>query len=405
MRLLALVGLVATLPCQASPDRILVLVHQQGQPASVIYEVDRLTGVSVPLPGFPSDTLPPLAIAIDPATREPIVALAAGPGSVLMRIHIAGQQVLGESALAALPDTVVGMCFPSISDLIVATDGPTGGILRVERQRGGVTTFWSAPGISALSEPVILPGKFWAAQDQSPGAAVLNAFLDTSPGGPVVTTPLSAQVPGTRVTGIHEYLSGGRVQVFSDTLGNVYGMQSFPHTWMFVQLQPAIAAGGAVRLKGGPDNQVLVLGGSVDPTLKSFPQIPPQMVRPVTVIATFVGNPVDFAVVASASARSVRFGAPCTNPPGGSASTVGVPQLGNPSFAVRLDNGLSNTYALFAAGGSERAWLGIPLPLSLGTCDLLVSPDVLLVQLTDPLGVAVQPLPVPASPSLSGAIL
>src|SRR5262245_41333072 len=75
MRLLALVGLVAALPCQANPDRVLVLVQQQVQPATVIYEVDRLTGLSVPLPGFPSDVLPPLAIAIDPATREPIVAL------------------------------------------------------------------------------------------------------------------------------------------------------------------------------------------------------------------------------------------------------------------------------------------------------------------------------------------
>lgn len=404
MRLLALVGLVATLPCQANPDRILVLVHQQVQPASVIYEVNRMTGLSVPLPGFPSDTLPPLAIAIDPATREPIVALQVANGSMLVRIHLAGQQVLGESLLAMVPDTVVGMCFPSISDLIVATDGPTGGVLRVERQRGGVTTFWSATGISALSEPVILPGKFWAVQDQTPSTPLFNAFLDSSPGAPVVTLG-PFMVSGPRVTGIHEYLSGGRVQVFSDVQGVVYSMQSFAPTLGPLWLQPPIVPGGAVRLKGGPDNQVLVLGGSVDPTLKSFPQVAVQMPRPVTVIATFVGDPVDFAVVASASARSVRFGAPCTNPPSGSASAVGVPQLGNPSFAVGLDNGLPNTYALFAAGGSERTWLGIPLPLTLGTCDLLVSPDVLLVQLTDPQGSAVQPVPVPASPSLSGAIL
>ena len=70
-----------------------------------------------------------------------------------------------------------------------------------------------------------------------------------------------------------------------------------------------------------------------------------------------------------------------------------------------IENGLPNTYALFAFGGSERTWLGIPLPFTFGTCDLLVSPDVLLVQLTDPQGSAVQPIPVPASPSLAGAIL
>jgi hypothetical protein len=241
-------------------------------------------------------------------------------------------------------------------------------------------------------------------QDLSPSSPALHAFLDTSPGGPVVSQ-VPFMMPGVHVTGIHEYLSGGRVQMFADTLGNVYSMQVNPIQWINVQLQPPIQAGGSRRLKGGPDNQVLVLGGSVDPTLKSFPQISPFAIRPVTVIATLVGDPVDFAVVASASARSVRFGAACANPISGTASTVGVPQLGNPSFAVRLDNGLPNTYALFAAGGSERTWLGLPLPLSLGTCDLLVAPDVLLVQLTDPQGLAVQPVPVPASPSLSGQIL
>ena len=87
-----------------------------------------MTGVSVPLPGFPSDSLAPLAIAVDPATREPIVALQVANGSMLVRIHLAGQQVLGESLLIALIGGGLGL---GAAWLIVQRGDPTGGLLPI----------------------------------------------------------------------------------------------------------------------------------------------------------------------------------------------------------------------------------------------------------------------------------
>ncbi|MGB3970160.1 MAG: hypothetical protein WBO45_25725, partial [Planctomycetota bacterium] len=71
----------------------------------------------------------------------------------------------------------------------------------------------------------------------------------------------------------------------------------------------------------------------------------------------------------------------------------------------RLTNGLPGALALCAAGFSERTFLGVPLPLPLGTCELLVAPDVVAVQVTDAAGAATQPLPVPPTPSLAGVIV
>lgn len=410
MRLVVAAFLVVALPCQANPDRVLVLVQRPSAPTAAMHEVDVASGITVPLPGFPSDNLLPLAIAIDPATREPALALAFGASSRLVRVHVRGSQVVGETVLATVPGTVVGMMYPSVGDLFVATEDPIGGqsgLWRVPRHGGAGALVWSASGISALSDPVILPGKYWTARDQTPALPVLDAFLDANPGA-VAAGPYAVQwLPNTRLTGVHEFWHGGRVQMFSDTLGRVHTVR-FPNwaaTWQLVPLQPTIQPGGARRLKGGPDGRVLVLGGSVDPTLKSFPQTTPLAVVPVTVVGgPFLGDPVDFAVVASSDARSVRFGAPCLAPAGSTAIALGTPELGSATFAVQQQNGLPNTWTLFVAGWSERSFFGAPLPLLLGTCHLLVSAETVLVQFTDGVGTATHPLPIPLAPALAGQI-
>ncbi|MGB3967605.1 MAG: hypothetical protein WBO45_12820, partial [Planctomycetota bacterium] len=323
MRLLVLVGLAAALPGQANPDRILVVVQQAIAPASALFEVDPVTGAVVPLPSFPSAFLPPLALALDPATREPIVALQAANGSLLVRVHVVGHQVLGESVLGTVPGTVVGMSVPSVGDLFVAVGGANGAILRVDRHCCGVQTFWTAPGISVLSEPVVVPGKLWAAQDRSPGPPTLHAFLDATPGAAAISLSLTL-LPGARITGVHEFPGGfsSRVQLVVDTLGRLHRMELWPWTLGQVQLAPAIPAGGARRMKAGPSPRVYVLGGAADPTLKWFWQTVTSTsgaLTPLTQVASLPGDPVDFVVVAPASARVVRFGAPCAAPAGGSA--------------------------------------------------------------------------------------
>ncbi len=405
MRSLLFPVLLAALPCQADPGRVLVLARQPANPQSVLYEVTPATGAWTALPGFPSDGLVPLAMAVDPATREPVVALASGASSRLVRVHLRGQQVLGERVLATLPGEVVGLCVPATGDVYAAVDGGAAGIHRVARQCCGATLFWSATGVSALSEPVVLPGKFWCARDLGAGGPVLDAFLDDVPAS--ATGPMALPLlAGARLTGVHEYVQGGRHQLFADTLGRVHVMDVMPSTLSQVVLQPAIVPGGAVRLKGAANGQVYVLGGAADPTLKAFLQSSPQLVRPVTVVAgPFPGQPVDFAIVAPAVARCVRFGAPCASPAGGSIEAVRLPQVGQTAFALQLANGLPQSLSLCAVGWSERVYLGVPLPLPLGPCALLVAADAVVASISDAAGGATFALPVPANPALAGQIL
>lgn len=400
-------SLLPLVSAQADADHALVVVQRSSVPSSALFDVDLTTGANVPLPGFPSDAFAPLALAIDPATREPTLALAATNGSRLVRVHLQGQQVLGETVLATMPGTVVGMLYPSVGDLFVAVDDVAfGGVHRVARSGGAPVLVYSAAGVSAISEPVILPGKYWTARDLSPAAPELAAFLDSTPGAPA-TGILLTWLPNARITGVHEFMAGTRWQMVADTLGRVHKM-TVPalSTWSQLPLQPPIPAGGTRRLKGRSNGSVYVLGGSADPTLKSFPQTTAAVQIPVTVVAgPFPGDPVDFALVASDVARTVRFGAPCANPPGATAGAVATPELGSAVFAVTAQNALPSTYALFVAGWSERAFGGVSLPIPFGTCELLVSADTIAVQFSSPAGTATQPLPIPATTSLAGAIV
>jgi hypothetical protein len=393
----------AVLQPQADPEAVLVASRMPGIPATAVFALDVATGTHAALSRFPSDHLPPLAIAVDPADREPVVALDDGNGTTIVRLHVRGLQVLGETLLARLPGACTGLTFLPAAVLLVASQDPGGGLHLVPRNGGAATPFWSAPGITALSDPVILPGKVWAAQDLGAQPAIA-AFLDTSPGAPV-SGPLPLALAGVRLTGVHEFLRGGRVQIVCDDAGRIHESAGIvPPGLTRVLTQPAIVAGGAVAMKAGRDREVFVLGGSVDPTLKALPLVSAQVQRPLTVVGgPFAGDPVDFATTGPATARVVRFGRSCP-PAGGAATATGAPQLGNAGFTVGLVQGLPASFALLVLGASDHQYLGVPLPLPFGGCQLLVSIDALLVQSTDPAGTATQPVPVPASPALAGAV-
>lgn len=402
----AVAAAAATAAAQANPDRVLVAAAMPSQPAAVVHELDPATGVHTTLGRFPSDSLAPLAIAVDPATREPLLALADAGGSRIVRLFVRGSQVLGERVLAQLPATATGMCVPSIGDVVVATDGANGGIWRVGRQGGGVVSFWTAPAISALSQPVILPGKFWAAQDLGAAGPTLAALLDTMPGAPAApVVPLTA-LPGVRITGIHEFVGSRRTQLLADTQGVVHELSLPPiHGIAPVALQTPFVSGGAVAMHGGPGRDVWVLGGAADPTLKSFPQSSPQVVRPVTVLGgPFAGAPVDFAWTGEAIAAAVPFGSPCASPASGSVGAVGAPTLGNAGFALGLAQGLPNAPALLVLGTSDHRYGVLPLPAPIASCELLVAADATALTFTGGAGEATFGLPIPVLTQLAGAV-
>ena len=405
MRASMLVLFSGVIAAQADPDRTLVLVERSAAPLAALHEVVLASGTVTPLPGFPSDGFVPLALTIDPATREPIVAVQVGASSRIVRVFVQGQVVLGERVLATLPGTVVGMNVPSTGDVYAAVDGPAGGVYRIDRQCCNAATFWSASGLSAISEPVILPGKFWCARDLSPAAPEVDALLDSQPAVPVTLTNLP-MVPPARITGVHEFLQGTRKQMVADTLGRVHTWQITTSTFAPVSLQPAPLPGATRRLKGVGNQRVYLLGGAADPTLRVFPLNTAQVPLPVTVVAgPFADIPVDFALTAAVGPRVVRFGASCALSGSGRSAAVGVPALGNGAFTLQLLEGLPTVIAMCALGFSDRIAFGLPLPLPVGACSLLVGVDAIQVAITDANGVASVPLPVPPNPALAGQIV
>ena len=79
---------------------------------------------------------------------------------------------------------------------------------------------------------------------------------------------------------------------------------------------------------------------------------------------------------------------------------VGVPQLGNAGFAIRVQNGLPTSLGVVVIGAA-------PTLLQIGTCRVLVAPPwtTLPPVFLDAAGAGAAPLPVPATPTLAGVSL
>jgi len=126
---------------------------------------------------------------------------------------------------------------------------------------------------------------------------------------------------------------------------------------------------------------------------------------PVWVSGTSI---VDFGIGVAPTASVTPFGAGC----GLGAATDwfpnSLPVQGNLGFALGLGFAPANSFALLAFGNSRyfSASLGA-LPISLQGigapgCELLVDPQVLLLQPTNAIGAASQGIPIPFSPALAG---
>jgi ELWxxDGT repeat protein len=106
--------------------------------------------------------------------------------------------------------------------------------------------------------------------------------------------------------------------------------------------------------------------------------------------------------IAGVVAAATTFGLGC----GGTGNqvpaigAVGLPQLGNAGFAIRVQNGLPASLGVVAIGPA-------PTLLQIGTCRVLVAPPwtTLPPVFLDPVGAGAAPLPIPANPALAGVTL
>ncbi|MFK7742076.1 MAG: hypothetical protein AB8H80_17300 [Planctomycetota bacterium] len=119
----------------------------------------------------------------------------------------------------------------------------------------------------------------------------------------------------------------------------------------------------------------------------------------------------DFGVALATSASIVPFGEGCGAAQGATISAPGLqplPELGNATFAVGLENAPPSALALLVAGNSRSVWANGILPFDLAPlgatgCNLLTSPDATALTTTDAAGSAQVTLAIPNNPALLNA--
>ncbi|MFK7742999.1 MAG: hypothetical protein AB8H80_21985 [Planctomycetota bacterium] len=416
------VAAAGALAAQARPDSFVVVAEHSSGPRTRLVEVERVSGAVRPIVPLPASTWParaPVALAVDRASRDVVLASfdPALAQSQVWRLRLNGVQVAAERLLGSLSGQIVAVVVQANGDVFAAVGGSAaagGGVYRFVRSGGAPIYEWAADDITSLSENVVLPTKYLVLQTPNGAAQQMTQFLATSAGAPLGSLQLAPPSGGAGAffTASHEHLNGQfghpRELLLADSLGGLW-LGNLVSGLTPKAITPPIAAGGARRMKArpGPLRDVWILGGAADPTLKMVLEAGPQAQLPVTVLAgPLAGDPVDFGYTGASEASTYAFGDPCAAAAIGAAvgsigTAGGVPQLGNAQFEVTLTGGETNSLALLALGGLPEL-LGLPVPPL--NCAALVAPQVTVLRTTDAQGSASLPLSIPAQPLLAGAI-
>lgn len=382
----------------------IVLTQLTGAPvAAQLVEVDPVLGTVQPLGGFPSNTLPPLALAVDPYDGALLVALDQGAGtSSIVRLQRVG------SGLVELPVAQVNGRVTELSvfdqDLFAAVDDATGGLYRMPRRGGAATNVFPIVNLTAMhgyapsANFVMLA---WTGRPGTPSIDSGTALLDLATSTFVFGPDSFANPNGLEVTGVVDLPTAVPRQLLCFTDGSfaLFAGLISP-TPQPVPTTPPIPAGGAVAMHpAGPYSvSPIALGGSAFPFLYSVEAFS----GTVTVLsAALPGAPVDFAYGLPTFAHSETFGDAC----GATALAqgwTGLPQLGT-TLGLQVQ-GPPNSLVILVAGLDDFAFGVLPAPLP-GSCLLETSPDFLQAHVSNVAGAAVQPLQIPASPSFVGTVV
>ncbi|MCC7062365.1 MAG: hypothetical protein IT456_06135 [Planctomycetes bacterium] len=402
MKGLAAALLATTLVAQAPTYPHLVLTRTAGtSPATQVLSVDTTTGVVLPLSGFPSDSLPPLAITIDPYNGDPLLALDLGTVSRLVRLQANGTGFV-EVHLTDVPGTITDLAVQQ-DRLLAAVDGTAGGLYHIPRRGGSAQLVHAQPNATTLHGygpygTVALLG--WTGRPGS-GAIDSGVVLVDSDTGLALLGPHTFPNPtGMNLTGAFDLPTGVPRQLLSfadGTFALFAGLIGPPQPLV---TSPVVPPGGAVAMHQVAAYAVapLALGGSAFPFLY---EVDPWTGNVSLRSPALLGTPIDFATGLELGAQSLEYRTRC-GPVSLTQTVQGIPQPGN-TLTIGLQ-GLANDHGVLVLGLSDFAGGGSPLPLP-GGCDLDVAPDAVVLRLTDAFGVASQSIAVPAGTGFLGVVL
>lgn len=392
---------------QTTPDRAVIATRLIGVPTTQLLDVDLVTGGVTPFGPFPSDGLPPLAVAVDPVNRDLLVALDAGGSTRLLRLTRQGHAILSERLLAQLNGRVSGLALARSGSIELTIDGPAGAVVEVPRNGGSARIIASLPHASAVHVPDFAFAFGWVVQSGTAGPPSMDpelAMLDFDTGSVLFGPGTLSGVP-LGITGVVDLPTGLPRAVVSTDAGTLWVVSPMvPSTPQLIT--PQLPPGATVALESPSYFEVVALGGSAHPFLKTTTVFSGAAAWQI-LAGPFPGDPVDFALTTRA-ANVVTFGESCPGPlPYLGQGVGGAPQLGNTAFGLAF-SGQPSSPVVFVLGSSDQHYLTLPLPAPLpvaGGCVLHTAHEVAMAGLTDSSGRTVLSLPIPGQLSLAGAIV
>jgi hypothetical protein len=398
----AALGLCLAAAAGQQPSRAhQVLVQMPGtDPVSRVVAVDAQSGAVALRGRFDGDTLPPLAIALDPYDGDTLVAVDTGAGSSRI-LRIAGDPSGGSQILAEVPGKVVDLVVQGDS-LAIAVDDQEGGVFRMGRRGGEATRVFAHPNVTAIAGFALDQTAMLVAWSARPGTPVNDTAVAMIDGvsGAFLYGPLQLSNPANReITGIVDLPTGVPCELVSWSDGRFSTVLGGGIVVSTLSVVPQPPPGGAVAMRLLNDGVLgaFVLGGAAMPFLYAVDVFGGTATLRSTALP---GTPVDFAYGLTLAAHTEMFGSPC-GAPALTAEVTGSAQPGN-AITFQAGGAVPGSALFLCAGASDTGgFLPLSLPFLAG-CLLHVTPDIAVMRAANATGNAQQPFAVPFSAMLIG---
>ena len=394
--MLALGAIASAAWAQVEPGHAIVASNVRD--TTQLFDLDLATGKHVSLAPFPGSRRPPLALTVDPVSRDIFVIVDAGSStSRCERLRYTGTKLVRSRTIATFPGIVRDVVMADASDLFLADSV---GLSRL-RRFGRPTRVANVARARALSTFGAQSTQAWVAHSGNasapPGLRLIDLTTGKTAAGPFVYTGFAAQI-----TGVVDLPTGLIRQLVTDSLGRLSVSIGFKVP-VPLKMTPTLPAGATRAMRYDMSKlDAYVLGGSAHPYVKTM--------RGWTAQAwnirggPFPGDPVAFDLGPGSAPAIESFGKGCDRFGAASPFAIrpgqgSIPRLGNGNFQlIATQAPLAIAPIFFVFGADEIPHVALPSP-----CSLRVAPDLIFAHMTDRAMGATQALPIPNDARFLGA--